>query len=145
VAQIHPQEGYVVFPFGVHSRSASEIQAIDGLFFAARRSVVEKVGFDAATFDGFHHYDLDFSFAAHLAGFRLGIVNDIPILHASWGGQNEDWKRYAARFTGKYAGRLHPMAPRPFSYSWVHVRTRAEMIEVMTAGCVDCTHCTDPG
>ena len=35
------------------------------------------------TFDGFHHYDLDFSYSAYRAGFRLAVVNDICIYHAS--------------------------------------------------------------
>ena len=38
------------------------VQALDGLFMAARRSVIERVSFDPVTFDGFHGYDLDFSY-----------------------------------------------------------------------------------
>lgn len=131
VAQIHPQQGFVVRIFGIPGRSVGGIQAMDGLFFAVRRCVVEKIPFDVRTFDGFHHYDLDFSFAAHLAGFRLGIANDIHILHASWGTQDENWRQYALRFQEKYADQLHHMTPRRFSFAWVHVRTRQEVLEVM--------------
>jgi GT2 family glycosyltransferase len=131
VAQIHPQQGFVVRIFGVPGRCVGGIQAMDGLFFAARRSVVEKIPFDAQTFDGFHHYDLDFSFAAHLAGFRLGIANDIHIIHASWGKQDEAWRNYAARFERKYAGRLCSMRPRRFSFAQVHAATRQEVLEIM--------------
>src|ERR1700722_5021680 len=118
VAQKHPQEGFIVRIFGAPSRSVGGIQAMDGLFFAARRAVVEKIPFDAKTFDGFHHYDLDFSFAAHLAGFRLGIAHDIHIIHGSWGLQDQSWKEYARRFEQKYAGRLNPMPPRRFYFAW---------------------------
>ena len=83
VAQRHLQHAFVVLIFNPGRRTFGGIHAMDGLFFAARRSVVEKVPFDAVTFDGFHHYDLDFTFAAHLAGFRLGIANDIHVLHES--------------------------------------------------------------
>ncbi|HEX4053712.1 MAG TPA: glycosyltransferase [Tepidisphaeraceae bacterium] len=132
VAQIHPRQGFVVRIFGIPGRSAGGIQAMDGLLFAARRSVVEKIRFDAQTFDGFHHYDLDFSFAAHLAGFRLGIANDIHILHGSWGTQDESWRQSARRFHEKYADKLFRMTPRPFTFASIHVRTKHEVLEVMT-------------
>ena len=131
IAQIHPQGGFVVRIFGIPGRSVGQIHAIDGLFFAARRSVVENVRFDGQTFDGFHLYDLDFSYAAHLAGFRLGIVNDIPILHASWGPHDQIWTHYAVRFEAKYANRLQVNKRRPFTFAWVHVRTKQEALEVM--------------
>jgi GT2 family glycosyltransferase len=135
VAQDHPQEGFVVRIFGVPGRSVGGIQAMDGLFFAARRAVVERIPFDAQTFDGFHHYDLDFSFAAHLAGFRLGIANDIHIIHRSWGSHDQSWRNYAGRFDRKYAGRLNPMPPRRFAFAWVCVRTKQEVREIMNSAC----------
>jgi GT2 family glycosyltransferase len=135
IAQSHPQQGFVVRIFGAPARSVGGIHAMDGLFFAARRAVVEKIPFDAQTFDGFHHYDLDFSFAAHLAGFRLGIANDIHIIHGSWGSQDQNWQNYARRFDQKYAGRLNPMLPRRFYFAWVHARTKQEVMEIMNSTC----------
>ena len=82
------------------------IQAIDGLLMIARREAALATGFDAETFDGFHLYDLDFSFAAFLAGRRIGVSCDMPIIHASGGDFTADWQRYAWRFRAKYAGRL---------------------------------------
>ena len=61
------------------------LQGLDGMFFIARRAVVEAVPFDEETFDGFHGYDLDFSFAAHLAGFSVGTSAEIAVIHASGG------------------------------------------------------------
>lgn len=78
------------------------IQAIDGLCMIATRETVQAVGFDAATFDGFHLYDLDFSFSAYLAGRKLGICYDIPIIHESSGNFSDQHRHYAERFLDKY-------------------------------------------
>jgi GT2 family glycosyltransferase len=136
VAQQHLQEGFVVRIFGGGRRAFGGIHAMDGVFLAARRAVAEQIPFDARTFDGFHHYDLDFTFAAHLAGLRLGIASDIHILHASWGvePQDEKWRHYLARFEQKYAGRLHPMPLRPWVHATVKVATKEEIVEVMSGG-----------
>ena len=61
------------------------MQALDGFWFAARREAALAVGFDGATFDGFHFYDLDFTYRAHLAGLRVAVTTDIVCLHRSHG------------------------------------------------------------
>jgi tetratricopeptide (TPR) repeat protein len=78
------------------------IEAIDGVLMACRRDLALAVGFDAATFDGFHLYDLDFSYRAHRAGHRLAVACDLGIVHASKGRFDRAWERYAARFRAKY-------------------------------------------
>lgn len=88
------------------------IQAVDGLCIIATREVAKKVGFDATTFDGFHLYDLDFSFAAHLAGFRLGICCDIPIIHESAGNFDDQHRIFADRFVAKHLIHLAPPSPQ---------------------------------
>jgi GT2 family glycosyltransferase len=137
VAQSHPQHGFVVRIFGAGRPAFGGIHAMDGLFLAARRTVVETISFDARTFDGFHHYDLDFTFAAHLGGFRLGIANDIHILHESWGAHDQKWHHYLARFEQKYAGKLNPMPARPWSLATVAVNAKREITEVMRGGYSD--------
>jgi len=82
------------------------IQAMDGVFLATTRAVARAVGFDAATFDGWHGYDADFSFRAHLAGFRLGVALDLPVVHRSMGRVDEARVRYHRRFADKHAARL---------------------------------------
>jgi GT2 family glycosyltransferase len=133
VGQVHPSGGYAVCIFGVPGRAAPGMQAMDGLFLAAHRSVFDKISFDAKTFDGFHHYDLDFTFAAHLAGLRTAVACDINILHYSQGSQDEKWKHYARLFHQKYAAHFHPMSPRKFALSWVYIRTKPEAQEIMSA------------
>jgi GT2 family glycosyltransferase len=134
LAQVHPRGGWVVCNFGVHGRAAGGIQAMDGMFLAARRSVVEKIPFDARTFDAFHLYDLDFTFAAHLAGLRLGVANDLHVIHESLGKFDQTWRKYADRFEQKYAGRLSRFTPPAhLSFPQVHVHTREQALEVMEA------------
>lgn len=92
VAQLAGRGGIVV----------SGIQALDGVFLACHRRVAESVGWDAATFDGFHLYDLDFTYRAHLAGFRLAVCRDLPLIHYGVGRLDEAWERAAQRFMAKH-------------------------------------------
>jgi len=78
------------------------IAALDGVFIACRREAAIATGFDAATFDGFHLYDLDFSYRAHLAGRRLAVACDLGLVHASKGSFDAEWSRYAGRFRAKF-------------------------------------------
>lgn len=124
-------EGYVLNVFcqdGDHQGDDGDgrIQALDGLFIAARRAAAKALRFDEATFDGFHLYDLDFSFRAHLGGYRVGVCHDILIYHQSNGRKDEVWQRYGVRFEDKFAGRLSldPAGP-PLVYQ-VRVQDKAE-------------------
>jgi hypothetical protein len=88
--------------FSLDCGIASGMQALDGFFLAARREAAIAIGFDAATFDGFHFYDLDFTYRAHLAGMRLAVTTEACALHRSLGNFGNDWQRYAARFAEKF-------------------------------------------
>lgn len=88
--------------YGVSGTAEAGIQAIDGFCIACRREVAEKIGFDAAAFDGFHLYDTDFTYRAHRAGYRLGVASDLPVIHRSTGRLDEAWARYAERFVAKF-------------------------------------------
>lgn len=100
--------GYVLNVFCQHGGGvpATPVQAVDGLFIAARRDVAEALRFDEAVFDGFHLYDLDFSYRAFLQGFRVGICHDLLIYHQSHGDKGEAWRRQALRFEEKFAAQL---------------------------------------
>jgi len=78
------------------------IQGIDGLCIMTRREVAEEIGFDETTFDGFHLYDLDFSFSAWRAGKKLGVCCDIPVIHASKGSYGKEHAYYGRRFIEKH-------------------------------------------
>lgn len=107
---LHPAptgSGYTIDVFGFESQSAGKtIQALDGLFLATRRSVAQSLGFDAQRFDGFHLYDIDFTYRAYLAGYRLAVCHDVLIFHRSRGQHNADWYHYCEVFREKFADRL---------------------------------------
>lgn len=84
----------------------NDIKAIDGLCMIATRQLASTIGFDAETFDGFHLYDIDFSFTAHLAGYRLGICCDIPVIHESSGKFDVHQAEYGKRFCRKHAAHI---------------------------------------
>jgi len=97
-----PVAGFTAAPLSLRAGVLDNMQALDGLFFACRKSAVRKVGFDAQAFDGFHYYDLDFTLRAHRAGLRLAVSTDVLAIHASSGNFGDAWQRYRARFTKKY-------------------------------------------
>ena len=106
-----------------------EIQALDGVFWAMRREVAEKVGFDSATFDGFHLYDLDFTYRAALAGFRLGVCRDLALIHASLGSYDAPWQQYRRRFEQKFARQLAAKGtPRIIARVAVDLPTRDDVL-----------------
>jgi hypothetical protein len=91
-----------VTAYGLHGRYGEGMQALDGVFLAARRELVEAVGFDARTFDGWHLYDLDFSWRAHRAGCRSATLNELLVVHQSGGNPDEAWRHQARRFLDKH-------------------------------------------
>ncbi|HSN21948.1 MAG TPA: glycosyltransferase, partial [Usitatibacter sp.] len=92
------------------------MQALDGLLVAVQRPAALSIGFDAETFDGFHFYDLDFVYRAHLAGLRIAVSTGILAVHASEGRFDEDWNRYAQRFMRKFPRLAAPKGPS-FSFA----------------------------
>jgi tetratricopeptide (TPR) repeat protein len=132
----HPHiHGWIAYPapgnrwrasvFSLASGLIQGMQSIDGLFFAARRESAARIGFDAATFDGFHFYDLDFSYRAHLEGLALAVCTDAVAIHASEGRFDETWRVYADRFRRKYPHLDAPAGPH-HAYSAVF-DTRSEL------------------
>jgi len=107
------------------------IQGLDGLFFAVKRQVVQRVRFDEKTFDGFHCYDTDFTFRAYLAGFRIAVATDLSVLHASQGHFDEKWEFYTQRFMDKHSARLAQMSLRQFQHAIVVAQNKKEILEIM--------------
>lgn len=132
VAHPHELGGYMVDIYSATRRTVPKIQALDGLFLAMHRRVAAAIPFDEQTFDGFHCYDVDFSFRAHLAGFRLAVACDIPILHYSKGKFDDAWEPFAQRFLAKHIDRLTPVAPNEFLWGWIRAPDKTALLEVMT-------------
>lgn len=109
---VHPAAngGFKAAAFGWGEPLVHGMQALDGLFLAVRRTVFEHHRFDEETFDGFHFYDLDFSFSAYQMGMRLSVAQNITVLHESGGHFGESWAQYAKRFLAKHRDNLPGIA-----------------------------------
>lgn len=73
----------------------ADVAVIDGLCFAMRRELIDKIGGLDETYGYMHCYDLDVSLASIAAGFRNVVVR-IPALHLANGGmtrRTRDYKR----------------------------------------------------
>jgi tetratricopeptide (TPR) repeat protein len=115
--------------FQVRSSVVDNIQAVDGLFFAARRAVAEHLRFDETTFDGFHFYDLDFSYRAHLAGYKLAVCNELMISHDSTGNFDAQWRIYAHRFYEKHQATLPPIQTPTNNAQAVKFETKDQIVD----------------
>jgi tetratricopeptide (TPR) repeat protein len=93
---------------------AGDIVLLDGVLLAGKREAFRAVPFDDATFDGFHLADLDWSYRAARAGFKLGVAGDLLLVHASRGNYDAAWQRYADRFCRKHGAGRSPPAPSSF-------------------------------
>jgi GT2 family glycosyltransferase len=132
VAEVDGNIGpYRVLLCAVPAAAVPGIQALDGLFFAARRETARALRFDEKTFDGFHCYDTDFTYRAYLEGRALAVATDLPVLHDSQGGFGDQWKAYAERFMRKHGKRLAQTPRRTFQHALVAAQSRAEILEIM--------------
>jgi tetratricopeptide (TPR) repeat protein len=121
----------MVTAYQIRGATVSRAQALDGAFLALRREAFERVQFDEKTFDGWHLYDLDFVFCAHLAGLRTAVCNDLCLIHNSIGAYAEEWDYYVKRFVQKHRARLEKgeRAP-PADPFWLEMSSPAEWLLV---------------
>jgi len=131
VVHIYTGRRILVDIFGAPSPVVSNIQALDGMFIAVRRSVLAKVSFDAKTFDGFHEYDIDFTYGSYLAGFKLAVACDINLVHQSAGDFGPVWQEYAARFRRKWFPNIPRPPTRKFSWTAVDAASKADALAIL--------------
>lgn len=81
-----------------------ETVVVDGVFFAVEKNRI-KTHFNEE-FDGFHFYDISFTFENHLLGVGVGVTTLIRVNHASIGQTNEAWESHRKLFIKKYEGNL---------------------------------------
>lgn len=85
--------------------SDAEVVAVDGLFFAIRKELFDRIKFDGENFDGFHFYDLDICMQVRKT-HKCIVTNDIIVKHTSGGSFDGVWQKYAQRFVEKYKKEL---------------------------------------
>ena len=96
------QEDFLYFAAGLQAAVVENIRALDGVMIGMQRRVWEALRFDAATFDGFHGYDIDFTYRAQLAGYRLAIPMDLLLIHFSTGRYDLKWQAGNLKFLRKF-------------------------------------------
>ena len=117
---------------GAPRRLVHEVQAIDGVLMAMRRTVLDRLRFDER-FTDFHHYDIDFSFSAHLLGLRVAVANDLNVAHPARRGWNANWERSAMTFLEKHASVLPNRRVWDWHGAMVKGLSRDELLPLMEA------------
>jgi len=134
IAHIDEAQGcYYVLIWNAALPAHGSMQALDGVFLCVKRPVVARIPFDEETFRGFHMYDLDFSYRAFRAGFRLAVCNDLPLIHASQarGFEDDQWQKEAERFVRKHSETLAPDPSRQWQGAVVRVDSKEQLLEVL--------------
>jgi len=86
---------------------------VDGLFIALDKTKIKHT-FDES-FDGFHFYDLGFSFKNHISGVKIGVFYDVRITHLSIGQTNDKWENNRLKFLSMYKDKLPILLPTKFN------------------------------
>ncbi len=126
-------QGFLYLAAGLHAAVTAPVAALDGVFIATRRAVWETLRFDEATFDGFHLYDIDFSYRAHLAGYRVAAALDLLLVHFSTGRYDTRWQKFNLRFLAKFPQLTNLPAMRRFSNIHVKLQTLDQVARMHSA------------
>lgn len=86
-----------------------ETLIVDGLFIVLHKKRI-KEKFDESV-EGFHFYDVTFSFKNHLAGVKVGVITNVRITHKSIGQTNEQWEENRKIFSEKFSEHLPKKLP----------------------------------
>ena len=89
------------------------VVVVDGLFFAVNKEIIKET-FDESV-EGFHFYDVDFSFRNYIAGVKVGVTSDIDVTHLSIGETNQQWEENRKIFADKYKDNLPAKAEKIFN------------------------------
>jgi len=115
---------------GTPRRLVHNVQAVDGVLMAMHRRILDRVRFDERFVD-FHHYDIDFSFTAHLLGFRVAIATDLNVAHPRRRGWNANWDRSATAFLEKHNAVLPNRRVWDWNGAMVKGLSREELLPLM--------------
>jgi hypothetical protein len=82
---------------------------VDGLFIAIHKKRIKKKFNE--DFEGFHFYDIPFSFENFLEGVKVGVISNIRITHKSIGQTNEQWEQNRQKFEKMFSENLPVKLP----------------------------------
>lgn len=102
----------------------AEVITLDGLCLFVRADVWAEVRFDEVMLDGFHLYDLDFTTAVTVAGYRNYVCYTALVEHFSRGNFGSVWMHYAKKYQAKWADHL-PLYVEPQSAAKIRKVERA--------------------
>jgi len=74
-----------------------DVLLVDGLFIVLHRNRIKKMF--SNEINGFHFYDVDFSFKNFLSGVKIGVLYDVRITHKSIGQTNDEWEKNRQKFS----------------------------------------------
>ena len=112
IATIQPPRGLRVCIINAAAPAVPGMKLLDGVLIGATRAAVERLDGWDETFRGFHGYDVDFSFRAHLAGLRVGCACDLDVLHtADSSYDTPEWREAAMRFIAVHKAHLLAAPP----------------------------------
>jgi glycosyltransferase involved in cell wall biosynthesis len=77
-------------------QTLEEVVVCDGVWFAIDKRRISQTFNESV--EGFHFYDVTFSFENHLAGTKVGITTLIRINHQSIGATNDAWEENRIKF-----------------------------------------------
>lgn len=126
------QQQMLLTVYGVPSALVPNIMAFDGFWFACNREVLDVISFDPQMCDGFHMYDVDFSYRAYLRGMRVAVACDLSLCHASTGGYGDPkWKPASKKWLEKHGQKLHPHKPRTYQFTGISGADANDLLGVM--------------
>ena len=85
-------------------QSLEEVVVCDGVWFATHKNRIKKTFNENV--EGFHFYDVTFSFDNHLEGVKVGVTTLIRINHQSIGMTNQAWESNRKDFSEAYQTHL---------------------------------------
>ena len=105
VGHIHEGKRHVNhYSKGVFNDVLKDVVAVDGLWFAIRKSRIKK-RFNEE-FKGFHFYDISFCVENYLEGVKIGITTRFGVTHKSVGMVNKQWEKNKLFFEALYGDKL---------------------------------------
>jgi predicted O-linked N-acetylglucosamine transferase (SPINDLY family) len=124
--------GYIYLAAGLQQPVMTNVQALDGVFIATHRHVWAALKFDEETFNGFHLYDIDFTYRAYLAGYTMAIPLDLLLIHFSTGRYDRVWMKHNLKFLAKFPALSN--RPNVHRFSSCHVKVQTlDQVERLSA------------